>query len=647
MYFIDATDPFAGTSDDKAGSLSFPKQIAEAYNDAFSLKRIEKFFLKLEEDAKTLNTNIGNGLTSNLKNIQDTIYEVYEEGLQYGFSFADAKDYMSEIGTVSKRMASFTKESTKQAILLGKAMGASAKEMATLNANLMQMGYGQKAANDLMEKTFNTARKYGVDASVLTKTVSDNIFKAQAYGFKDGVKGLTDMAVQAQRVGTNMELAEKAASKAFDPDSAIEMASNLQLLGGAASSLGDPFQLLYMAQSDMGALQEKIFETSASMVDFNQKTGEFSISPAMRRDMTDYAKAINSSYDEVAKNAIKFRREQEIASRIPLSAGFSEEEQSIIKAMGEIGPGGEIQVRLPGSDQMVDISKLTASDMQELKNELVTNSKSTEEIAKDQLSVLQKQAITLTEIKNAGIFGTGPDKGKDIVSSAEKLTDPAEYTNLIAKIQDEMSKFDYDDVYDAITNSMKNTITKLTSTVNKMVGAINNFVTVISNKTFTGDTENKNTNQIEDFLIPSESDTMITTNFGGLIKQMFPDKGDSILGMPENDMDELFYMANLGYESINNKKLFPIPNEQNLDYENNLKLSEYVVEQKIISENKQESNINIGGKSELDINIKSDIPVDLLSKIIDNEELKEKIMTTINERLSKEYTEKLINPITG
>jgi enamine deaminase RidA (YjgF/YER057c/UK114 family) len=316
-------------------------------------------------------------------------------------------------------MVNITTENVKGAIMLSKAMGIGAKEVGAMYASMMQMGMGQEKTRQILENTFKAARAYGVDASVLTKTVSDNIFKAQAYGFKDGVKGLTDMAIQAQRVGIGMELAEKAASKAFDPEGAIEMASKLQMLGGNMGGLTDVHSLMFQAQSDMGALQDNILKASSSMVDFNSKTGEFKISPEMRRNMRDQAEAMGMQYDEYAKAAIKFKKEQEVMSRIPLTAGFSEADKSFIASMAEIGPGGEIQIQMPGTDQILKGSDITAKKLEELKIAKEEAEKPIEDIAKEQLAVSDKMAKTLEEIKNAGIFGMGVEQGIKIPETIE------------------------------------------------------------------------------------------------------------------------------------------------------------------------------------------------------------------------------------
>jgi hypothetical protein len=218
MYWLDntETDPL-DSSKTTSKAITFAASVEIAITKAFDPLRIEKFFLRLEDDAKILNTSIGNGLQNNLKTIQDTIFNVYKEGLDYGFAYGDAKDYIEAIAASSNKMVSITKQNTINAIALGKAMGITAKEAGALYGSFMGAGMGQAVANQKLTEAFKLARQYGVDASTLTKTVADNVFKAAAYGFKDGVKGLTDMAIQAQRVGISMEVAEKAANKGFRP----------------------------------------------------------------------------------------------------------------------------------------------------------------------------------------------------------------------------------------------------------------------------------------------------------------------------------------------------------------------------------------------------------------------------------------------
>ena len=94
-----------------------------------------------------------------------------------------------------------------------------------------------------------------------------------------------------------------------------------------------------------------------------------------------------------------------------------------------------------------------------------------------------------------------------------------------------------------------------------------------------------------------------------------------------------------GVLSSSVEKLIPLPMKE-------LSKSEPIeryVENKIINE------VNIGGKTELEITLKTpdNNSEKILSLLLNNPELKETVMATINERLSKEYSDKLINVLPG
>ena len=642
------TDPYDDTTG-KSNIFSFSDQIKIALEKSLDPKRIQNFFLSLENDAKKLNTTIGNGLEANAKNIQNIMQNVYKEGLKYGFAFGDAKDYMEAIQSSSQRMMSFTSKNVENAIMLGKALGVGAKEVGAMYNNFIQAGMSQEAANTRLTKIMQDARKYGVDAGTLTKTVSDNIYKAQLYGFKGGIDGLTKMAIQAQRVGANMDLASKAAGLAFDPEGAIKMASSLQMLGGSFGGLTDVYSLMNMAQSDMGGLQDQIMKSSASMVDFNRKTGEFKISPEMRRNMTEFAQSIGSDYETVAKTAVKFRKEQEVMSRIPLTAGFSEEDKSIITSMAEIGPGGQVQIKDPKTDQMVDVSKLTSQQIADLKAYQIEANKTPEVVAKEQLTVQENMAKTLSEIKNAGIFATGKEKGMEIPKTIEEnLVTTAE--DFAKKLQDKMTDVK---IGDAVVNAYTTTVETFTKVIEKTTQEIGNMVDDLrkvleksakteieatSKKLNTdGITEDKDNNPAtpNDFILPSGSNTMITADFGGMLKKIVPNNNDTLLGMPKESMDSLFKYANLGGEAST-----MIPKEKNFD-KNVQTLSQYV-EQKIVTENT--SNVKLG-IDPISVNVKLEgtgLNRDELTKLVDTNE----ISNAVIERLRGIFDEtKLINSI--
>ena len=665
MFLLQTPDPFA--QGQKVGPFDFSNKLFTSYESAFDPKRINNFFLTIEDNAKSLNTKVANGLTSNLQTIQTTLTEVYKQGLEYGFAYGDTKDYIEAITDGAKKMVNITTENVTKAIMLSKAMGITAKEVGAMYSNMMQMGIGQEKTRQILEKTFRDARAYGVDASTLTKTVSENIFKAQAYGFKDGVKGLTDMAIQAQRVGIGMELAAKVADKAFDPEGAIEMASSLQMLGGNMGGLTDVHSLMYMAQSDMGALQDTVLKASASMVDFNSKTGEFKISPEMRRNMTDQAKAMNMTYEEYSKMAIKYKKEQEVMSRIPLTAGFSEADKSFIASMAEIGPGGEIQIQMPGTDQILKGSDITAKKLEELKIAKTEAEKPIEDIAKDQLSVQKSMELSLETIKNQAIFQFSQSQINQNLKTTKDLTTYGTDAEVLKSYEELKTSFKTNStsITQAVTDAntalksidvevIKKLNTAVTDTVESMKSAIKTLKEtaeknteeeakpkVANDKTPTIIEDEEIKEDAEDLYLPAGNKKSIRSGFGELFSL---NANDASLNIPEKNMESLFSAYNL-VSKLSTERLNPLPMK---DLSKAEPIERYV-ENKITTENKITNEVNIGGKTELEITLKTpdNNSEKILSLLLSNPELKETVMATINERLSKEYSDKLINVLPG
>ncbi|MFM7091860.1 MAG: hypothetical protein ACKOZZ_13725, partial [Bacteroidota bacterium] len=125
------------------------------------------------------------------------------------------------------------------------------KEIAAAVGKLSQFGIGQKEALDRMQKTFLVARKFGVDSGKLTKSLLENISKANSYGFKDGVAGLSKMLAHSQQLSVNLKDTFNLSNDLLDPEKGLEFATNMQLLGNDAGGLGDFFTNMYQAQNDV------------------------------------------------------------------------------------------------------------------------------------------------------------------------------------------------------------------------------------------------------------------------------------------------------------------------------------------------------------------------------------------------------------
>jgi len=204
--------------------------------------------------------------------------------------------------------------------------------------------------------------------------MSANLKLVNTYGFERGVEGLARMVARGQALGLEMGTVTSLADKFFDPEGAIDFAARMQVIGGAVGDLQDPFKLMYMATNDLEGLQEAIMDTAAAAVTFDEEKGKFVISPEQRRQLKDMAEAMGMSYQDLADHAVKSARRAEVFSEMEFMDNVTEEDKELISSMAQMGEGGEMQVRIPSIDKMIDVDKLSAEQIEELKQTAMTDS---------------------------------------------------------------------------------------------------------------------------------------------------------------------------------------------------------------------------------------------------------------------------------
>jgi hypothetical protein len=667
MMFLNYTDPFTSEGGANNSALNFTdlliSNFAEKVNgamvDAFSTKRIEDFFLTLEAKATKLNTTLGQGLRKGVVEFQQEIYKVYEEGIQYGIAFEDAGKYLEGVQSSMGRMIPTSAEMTKNALVFGKAIGETPENVAKLIGGMTQYGITQSKSIAIMNKVAATAKASGLDAKVLTKTVSDNIVKAQIYGFKNGVEGLTKMAAQAQRVGLSLDTAQKTANLILQggPEKAVEMASQLQALGGNIGALGDPFQLIHMSMYDMEGLQDQIIKASSAAVDFNETTGEFKIGGEEMLRLRQQADILGLSYEDVAKGAINARKEQEIMSKGIDFKGLTEEQRGLVSSLAEIGPGGKVSIDLPNFEEGTkDLATLMQDSefidaLNEYNKDLKLNEKDLQtamlQNAKDQLSVQDKQLATLITIQNQGIFGIGLDAGKRITKSGEDMTMYGTAGPSYNKMFEEF-KQEYGLASDLIATGYEIVAANFNTFIDTLTGLIHDAVEtlklVAGNIPLTAPSNIPVPQNVPDAFVPAGGGKMVTGSFGSLLS----DGRDQMLLNPNiSDFFNKYNEAENKLKSIGGPKS---GGDLSLLYKNAAaQPSQNLVDLLTKSSSFSPTNIEmtqkveIGGKTELTLNINTNIPQNLINEVLNTDKLKETIMTTVNTRLSAEYSDKLSN----
>ena len=278
------------------------------------------------------------------------------------------EDNIKLYGALNESMMRLTFFSDKQIEsfqILGFTANMSAAELATMATSFDTLGYTTDKTLETMEGMTKHARSYGLNVSEFMGGVNKNLKLMTSYNFKDGVKGLSNMVAQAQSlridIGTTVSLADKLMS----PEAAIETAAGFQMLGGAIGKLGDPFQLLHMAQTDMEGLQDSVVGMAAASVNFNEKTGEFDIPVTEMYRLREAADLAGMGYQEMTELAMKAAQKNKKLDILGNLSGVSDEQKELISNLGKINKDGNIDITMPDGTlrQIVQgFNDMTAND---------------------------------------------------------------------------------------------------------------------------------------------------------------------------------------------------------------------------------------------------------------------------------------------
>jgi len=347
-------------------------------------------FTKLDDNLTTIQKTLGttkDRLGEFKMVISDVIPELNRMGLSYEQAFSETIEIMKGLGSVASLSTEAIMEVSAAALVGGQNTRVLAQSFREVGVSIYDVGERMKEVNDI-------AKNAGVSVTAVSELVVSNLKQMNLYNFDTGVKGLSQMAVTSERLGVSMNRVFDFAEKIFNPEGAIEMSAGLQRLGVTASGLLDPLRAMDLAMNDPKGLQDEILNITKEFTRFNEVNGNFEIMPGSKRRLREIAKEMGIPAEELAQMSIKAadfdRKMQQIT--FP-SLATDQETKEMIAGMAQLKDGkAMINVRneTTGKVELKRVEELTAKDIETLKKSQADSSKSIEQVALDQLSVLEQ-----------------------------------------------------------------------------------------------------------------------------------------------------------------------------------------------------------------------------------------------------------------
>jgi hypothetical protein len=382
------------------------KGVAKNFNPANLQKDIEA----LTKQAQDLGNNMGIG-SARAGEFRSMIANAVPDMVRLGMTEQEA---LKVFENVPKSLGVNTTLAKETVVELGAASKISGTDAGELANKFKNVGFNLDQVGNKMADVANYAKGVGVNVNAVTKGVVDNIGKLNTMNFEGGLKGLTKMVAQSEMLGINMSNVLNKADELMNPESAIEFSSALQRLGVQSSALLDPLSAMDMALNDPAALQNEMVKISQQFTRLKADGSGFEILPGAKLQLKEVAKQLGMNADELANMAIKSSDLDMKMSKIRFP-GFaaSEEDRTLIANMSQMKDGKAVVQIKDEAGQMkeVDVENLTAEQLEALKKDQADQNKSAEEIARDQLSVLEKINANISGAQGAmrmGIASSGP-----------------------------------------------------------------------------------------------------------------------------------------------------------------------------------------------------------------------------------------------
>ncbi len=484
---IDGQTKLTGILDKNLGKWSdLGKSImgaSEAQSTLNSVSAIAEAALEREQKIRTeIVQELGQvGALQQMQN--ENIFQASIEAERYGVSLDEMLTTMTSLAQAMGRNVLISDEDLARVAIFQKSLGLASSEAANIAKYFDQMGFSIGEAIDKGNEMATVARQMGINVGDFMSTISSNMDMLNTYNFADGVRGFAKMAAQAQKLGISMSTTAALAEKVMDPEGAIELAANLQVIGGAVGDLADPFKLMYQATNDLGGLQESLVQAGQELAMFNEETGEISFPPTAQRQLRAMAEALGMNKEEFAsmiKLQTKFTAMQ---NQFSFELEGREDMQEFVTSMATLNQQtGKYEIKVPGLEQAVEIEDLTANQLDALKEVQAQQQMTEKELMAEQTGLLQSIDNNTKALDTALLAG--------VVEGLDLSRVQTELSQAVSKAfsSDELGKIS-DSLAGVLSSGMENVIGTEMSSIMDMVGESGNIVQALLGTTAGGMTD--------------------------------------------------------------------------------------------------------------------------------------------------------------
>ena len=397
------------------------------------------------------------GLTGTLsEEFREEITKAQPALIRMGVPFDELVDSAKELVDTTGRFALVGSDMLVRAGEIAQAYGMDMTQIIGSYAEFERVGIGAAEAQESIANAGERSLELGLQSKTTIKGMMDNIGTLNQYGFQNGVEGLEKMVRRSTEVRMELSNVFKVAENVFDPEGALDLSANLQVLGAAFGDFNDPLRLMYMATNEVEGLQGAIEGVSKNLATYNSETGAFEVTGANLRQARDIAKTLGMEVKDLTQTAIA-QQERMQASQMMAGLGLSEEQERFLTNIARM-KDGKMSIELTSPKLQEEFAGATAISLDKIDQSVANTLLQYQDEFKDMTEgeLVRRQAtaveninrdvnylVTLARLDAAGIADNQIEKlvGIDAKDTGQSLSD------IIGKSTDDLVKlFGYEDV---------------------------------------------------------------------------------------------------------------------------------------------------------------------------------------------------------
>lgn len=202
--------------------------------------------------------------------VRDNIKSAAVNTVSFGAGVKEIAEIQAQYAESLGRNVLVSQKGLEAIAQMGMSSGLGIEGATEMAAQFDKMGVSADKTGQFVQETLDSSSAMGLNTTKVMKNLNQNFKMLNKYRFKDGIKGVTEMAKMATKLGVDMDFAAGMSEKLWNVEGAVEMSAQLNVMGGAWAQMADPFKLMYQARNDMKGLTENIAKAAAQSMSFAQ-----------------------------------------------------------------------------------------------------------------------------------------------------------------------------------------------------------------------------------------------------------------------------------------------------------------------------------------------------------------------------------------